>query len=279
MASVLFACQSQALALEGASSWLSNDQGRMRLVSAVDATAETMLVGLQVELDPGWKIYWRSPGESGLPPHFDWSRSENVAHVATLWPAPKRYTIFGFDTFAYADEVVYPLRVRPGNAAKPVRLELKLDYGLCREICIPYTAELSLRLPVAAAKPTVFAPLLERYLRRVPVVVEGGGMAGGLAVASAAVEGAAGQEVLIVRLRSETALGMPDILVEEAVPGAPPYHFSRPEFSAAGSGGRDMTARIAVSHTKMRSVTGKTLILTVIDGGRAIERRISLPAK
>ena len=60
------------------------------------------LAGLRLTLARGWKTYWRSPGEAGVPPSFDWSRSENVAGVEVLWPRPKFFDSFGLTTIGYA---------------------------------------------------------------------------------------------------------------------------------------------------------------------------------
>ncbi|HCX68676.1 MAG TPA: hypothetical protein DHK64_14410, partial [Rhodobiaceae bacterium] len=55
--------------------------------------------GLHLELSKGWKTYWRSPGEVGIPPSIDWAGSENIENVEFLWPAPERFTAFGIENF------------------------------------------------------------------------------------------------------------------------------------------------------------------------------------
>src|SRR5438552_1656004 len=82
-----------AAAEEAASAWVRNEHAALRLIAAATATgnADTIQVGLQFELRPGWKTYWRSPGDAGFPPRGDWSRSSNVADVSVAWPAPERF--------------------------------------------------------------------------------------------------------------------------------------------------------------------------------------------
>ncbi|MCH8998360.1 MAG: hypothetical protein IID48_08850, partial [Proteobacteria bacterium] len=94
--------------------WVDQEQVRLRLVAASSATgeAETLNLGLHFKLEPGWKIYWRSPGEAGYPPSVDWSGSENLAEVRLNWPVPRRFSLFGFETFGYYDEVVLPVDAR-----------------------------------------------------------------------------------------------------------------------------------------------------------------------
>ena len=100
--------------------------------------------GLDIELDKGWKTYWRMPGDAGIPPQFDWSRSRNVKSVEVLWPAPQRFHDQGGETIGYKDRVVFPLAHRSGKSAmQPVELDLSLFFGVCEDICIPGKAELT----------------------------------------------------------------------------------------------------------------------------------------
>ena len=118
---------------------------RVRLISGGRQDGR-LLAGVEIVLDRGFKTYWRNPGESGLPPRFDWTDSHNAAAIDLLWPAPKRTEDAGGVSYTYADRVVFPILVTPGNPNAPVRLDLTLEYGVCREICIPARAELSLDL-------------------------------------------------------------------------------------------------------------------------------------
>lgn len=139
-----------ATALAEASAWVNGLHSRVQLVAAAGGAQPARLAGLVIRLDPGFKTYWRHPGESGLPPAFDWSGSTNVAGVEVLWPAPARLADPDGVSYGYRDGVVLPLRVTPRDAGAPVRLALKLDYGVCRDICIPARAELAVKLPLGA---------------------------------------------------------------------------------------------------------------------------------
>lgn len=99
-------------------------------------------VGVQIKLEPGWKTYWRLPGETGVAPRFDWSGSENLKQAQVLYPAPTRFMDPDGETIGFAGEVVFPVLIEPLDGAKPVTLRLQLEYGLCKEICIPAKAEL-----------------------------------------------------------------------------------------------------------------------------------------
>jgi suppressor for copper-sensitivity B len=140
LALLLWVLAAPVLAAEpGASDWFETDQGRMRLVAA-SATE----LGLEFDMAPGWKIYWRSPGDAGYPPAIDWRGSENLAGAEILWPAPRRFSVLGIDTVGYEGKVVLPIAARPADPAAPLHLHAAVDFLTCREICIPYQAALTL---------------------------------------------------------------------------------------------------------------------------------------
>ena len=124
------------------------------------------VAGLSIALAPGWKTYWRAPGEAGLPPVFDWSGSSNVAAVTVEWPAPEVFDSFGVTTLGYSGEVVLPLVVTPADPALPVSLRLALDYGVCRDICVPASAELTLE--IAPDAPPEAGALIAAHRARAP---------------------------------------------------------------------------------------------------------------
>ncbi len=122
-----------------------------RLVAGWEEAAGRRLAGLVVDLAPGWKTYWRKPGEAGIPPTFDWSGSENLAGVEVLWPAPVVFHTFDILTIGYEERMILPLRIAAEDPSQPVRLSLALFYGLCEDICIPARADLSLEIAPGAA--------------------------------------------------------------------------------------------------------------------------------
>jgi DsbC/DsbD-like thiol-disulfide interchange protein len=93
--------------------------------------------GIEIKLDAGWKTYWRYPGDSGVPPRFDFAGSDNLRNVQVLWPAPHRFTDESGTSIGYKDAVLFPLHVTARDPGKPVRLKLKLDYAICEKLCVP----------------------------------------------------------------------------------------------------------------------------------------------
>ncbi|MEM9782952.1 MAG: protein-disulfide reductase DsbD domain-containing protein [Pseudomonadota bacterium] len=98
--------------------------------------------GLVMEIKPGWKTYWRAPGEAGVPPRLDWSRSRNLSHVAIDWPRPEMFESFGYMTLGYGGRVVLPLTLTPEDPARPITLALEADVGVCRDICVFETVQI-----------------------------------------------------------------------------------------------------------------------------------------
>lgn len=112
------------------------------------------MAGLQLSLAPGWKTYWRSPGEAGIPPLFNWSGSENVRSVLVHWPRPVVFLTNGLQSIGYHDGVTLPLEVTAIDPAKPVILRAHVELGICRDICLPATIELSSLLTAPGASNT-----------------------------------------------------------------------------------------------------------------------------
>jgi len=103
--------------------------------------------GVEIKLDPGWKTYWRDPGDSGVPPTFDFTGSENVKSTTVLWPAPERFPDgAGGHSIGYMGHFILPLRIAPEQVARVASLHLKLDYAICGTLCVPAEAKLDLAL-------------------------------------------------------------------------------------------------------------------------------------
>src|SRR6202158_2457415 len=118
LAAVTAATISQpANALE-ASTWQPDTHSAVPLIAGGLRPSDTLMrAGIEIKLDPGWKTYWRYPGDSGVPPRFDFTRSENLESVRLLWPAPKRFGGPGDTSIGYEGDVIFPLRVLPRDPA------------------------------------------------------------------------------------------------------------------------------------------------------------------
>src|SRR6516162_9060007 len=129
---------------QDASPWQRDGHSAVRLLAGSRSGA-VLLGGIAFQLQPGWKTYWRTPGDSGVPPRFDFSKSDNVEAVTVLWPAPTRFDdgASGYSV-GYHDQVVLPLRIVAKTVDKPVTLRADINYAVCEKLCIPVEASIEL---------------------------------------------------------------------------------------------------------------------------------------
>ncbi|MDJ0627892.1 MAG: protein-disulfide reductase DsbD family protein [Rhodobacter sp.] len=106
----------------------------------------THLSALRVQLAPGWKTYWRAPGEAGIPPRFDWTGSDNLASVAFHWPVPDVFYQNGMRTVGYERELVLPMELTPKRAGGDISVQAEIEIGVCEDICIPISVRVSAEL-------------------------------------------------------------------------------------------------------------------------------------
>lgn len=144
LAIVTFTLAPAVVQAQDASPWIIDGHASVRLLAG-SRNGPVMLGGIDLKLDKGWKTYWRTPGDSGVPPRLDFSKSENVEAVTVLWPAPKAFPDgAGGTAFGYHDEVVIPLRIAVHDPDKPVTLRANINYAVCEKLCVPLESELTL---------------------------------------------------------------------------------------------------------------------------------------
>src|SRR6266481_4141944 len=144
-ATLLVGLSSIPVRADDSSPWQRDAHSAIRLLAG-SRSGTVLLGGVAIQLQPGWKTYWRTPGDSGVPPRFDFSKSDNVEAVTVLWPAPKKFDDgAGGTALGYKQQVVLPLRIVAKNADKPVTLRADINYAVCDKLCIPVdaTAELT----------------------------------------------------------------------------------------------------------------------------------------
>jgi len=146
---------------QDASPWTRDQHSAVRLLAGSRSGA-VLLGGIAFQLQAGWKTYWRTPGDSGVPPRFDFSKSENVEAVTVLWPAPLKFDDgAGGQSLGYHDQIVLPLRIVTKNADKPVTLRVDINYAVCEKLCIPVeaSAELGFSSVASTEDTALFAAL------------------------------------------------------------------------------------------------------------------------
>ncbi|MEZ5816345.1 MAG: protein-disulfide reductase DsbD family protein [Hyphomicrobiaceae bacterium] len=189
-----------------ASSWTREQAAQVRLIAgsvAAPGHATRVYAGLEIELDDGWKTYWRNPGTSGVPPQVDLDGSENLAKAELMFPAPIRFKGRDGDTIGYKKHVVLPVALTPKDPSKPIVLKVAAEFGLCREVCIPVTHTLGLTVPQNAAVLSSTGRLSEA-LSKVPV------------------EGASGAKVpRLERVTARLTGEKPEVVIDARFPGQP----------------------------------------------------------
>jgi len=133
----------------------------------------THVAGLQILLAPGWKTYWRAPGDGGIPPLFSWAGSDNLSAQATLWPTPEVSTKNGIRTIGYRDEVVWPMLFTPRDAGEEIHITARINLGVCEDVCIPVTLDITGALPATGG---MRDPRITDALARQPLPAKKGGV-------------------------------------------------------------------------------------------------------
>ncbi len=214
--------------------------------------------GLHIQLAKGWKFYWRTPGEGGVPAQFDWTASRNVARVDVAWPAPKRIQLGNSEIYGYGGEVVLPLRVERQQADQDYGLDLTVEYGVCKDICILRNDRLILRSQDAV--PVGNIALLAKWRARVPQPAA----QAGLQLVSHRLK----PDRLVVELKSQVPLQNPDLFVE----GAADSWFGRPAIAISADG---RAARFDMAASYPPGKAGQPLRLTLVDS--VLQAELVLP--
>lgn len=147
---------------EDASPWIRDTYSSVRLIAG-SRSGNVLLGGIGFQLEPGWKTYWRTPGDSGVPPRIDFAKSDNVESVTILWPVPTQFPDgAGGISFGYKNQVLLPLRIIAKSSDKPVTLRATINYAVCEKLCIPVEAAAELAfLSVASTEDNAIAAALE----------------------------------------------------------------------------------------------------------------------
>jgi DsbC/DsbD-like thiol-disulfide interchange protein len=256
---------------QDASAWDKQRNSEARLIAGTavkTADAAYLRAGLELRLDPGWKTYWRDPGDSGVPPTFDFSGSDNVKSVTVEWPAPERFPDgAGGNSIGYVGRIVLPLRVyQKDAAAKPTAVRLKLGYAVCGNLCVPAEANLELALSGNGAEEAT----LEKEELHVPRrVAPGAGK--GLAVISAHREPGDGHDHVVVEVAAPKEATV-DLFAEGPTPD-----WSLPLPEPAGTDGELRRFTFDLDGLPPGAdATGVTLTFTLVSGDDAIEVPIRL---
>jgi DsbC/DsbD-like thiol-disulfide interchange protein len=145
----IFACLGALPARAAGDGWVVGGNSRARLNwcgTNTPAPADPragLLAFVELQLDPGWKTYWRMPGDAGVAPAFEVDTPNNVAKATVYYPAPHRMPDQGGEAVGYKTSVIFPVRIDPRDAKAPVPLVISAAYGICKNICVPVELKLT----------------------------------------------------------------------------------------------------------------------------------------
>ena len=217
--------------------------------------SQFLSAGLKIELEEGWKAYWRSPGEVGLPPEIDWEGSTNLESVDMLWPAPTRFRAFGIENFGYAKQVIFPLQLRLANSDRAAELKGLVDLLICSNVCIPERFELTLPVPLGTGVDAKAATDIATWAARVPVA----GPESAIAVSGASLKQ---DQALVVQMTRPSGWNNPDLFPEFGAGSA----FGAPDIRLTS----DRTGLWASIPILALSEEQTSLRITVVDEGVAV---------
>jgi len=272
LVAMIWAADASTAHAQDASAWDKGLHSAARLIAGAahkSADGAWLRAGLEIKLDRGWHTYWRYPGDSGVPPTFDFADSENVKSATVLWPAPKPFLDgTGGHSIGYFGDVVFPLQIIAVDATKPSWLHAKLGYAVCSELCLPAEASLQLALSGEGGVQEVLLVAAEaRVPRHVPL-----GAGSGLAILSVHRETANGHERVVVDVAAPDGVPV-DLLAEGPTPN---WALPLPEPSPGGGPGVrrfvfDLDGLPLGAH-----VDGATLTLTAVAPEDSIEVSVNL---
>ncbi|MFC3053459.1 protein-disulfide reductase DsbD domain-containing protein [Kordiimonas pumila] len=257
---VLLVCVSNAAF--GAESQWQDHEGivQTRIITATDSLSDKgqVLMGWEARLASGWKTYWRSPGEAGLPVRVFVDGNEQEI----LYPYPERFDLFGLETYGYSDRVLLPFRISKMVSSGTV---IQADFMVCKEVCIPFKSTYQLENQDAGDHDII----LKNWLQKVPVQENSDQT--GLIIDSVKVMGPVGRQKLVVDLTGQKQLTSADILVE----AGESFHFGKPAVRLLENGTKARLVLGGMSASGAPDLRGQVLRLTATDGhGVTIDKTI-----
>ena len=241
------------------SNWVGDPAiGEARLISSVTATGDLQALPLALEfrLAPGWKIYWRTPGEAGLPPTIDLLADGDAVISQIKWPVPKRFNAFGFDNFGYDSAVILPLQVSGHRRGSSVQLRGQIEALVCADICVPLGGSVALTMPAGPASPTVDSRAIAQATALVPRQAAGNPLF--------AVE-RVWQAADALHMQFAAPLAIDDIFIE----GVAGVAFKKPRMN-----GTD--AVIAIETSTPLDLVGRGITATIIAGDQFAEQSFTI---
>jgi DsbC/DsbD-like thiol-disulfide interchange protein len=251
-------------AVASSSAWIETQGGNVRLVSAGEPGPDGRLRGvLEVALKPGWKTYWRDPGDAGVPPRIDVSASTNVSGADIDFPAPSLFDD-GYSVWAGYDRPVrLPVTFTIPAPERFAFIKADLFLGICQTICIPVSGEVMLDPGSAPHDPADVAIVSSAFAALPSPAHDGFGISA--------------VRVDDTTLLVQASLPAPSTQAQLFVAGNDRWTFGRPEAVDAGPGKAIFKA--PVLGRRDRADAGQEIHYTLVAGGDSVSGTFELPSK
>lgn len=253
-------------ALAETGDWGEGSKAEVRLIAGGFAPDGTLDAAIEIIMPDGWHTYWRTPGDAGIAPTFNFSGSENVGNVTVSFPVPERYDDGVSVSNVYVNSVVLPLTVPVSDATRPVSLSVAVDLGVCADVCVPDAASASLVVQPGETDPSA-AAVIAAARERLP----GAPVPGVLAVESVTRDGGTDKRP-IFRVTAATPSPHDAQIFVEGPEDWSPY---QPELAAVDAGKGVWTSKFSRLGSKT-PIAGAQIRVTIVDGDRAIEQTVPL---
>ncbi len=258
-----------------ASEWSQTPQQKVRLIGGAYEEGKATL-GVEFELQPGWKLYWHISGDVGLPTEINWQRSTNIQSAEVFWPVPERDVLSidgekALESFVYHNHVVLPLIVTPEDPSADVNAKIQVHYSVCKEICIPLIADLALKIS-PGYQDLQMQNVIREFWNKTP---QRNG-ANGMSVQTMEFFSTPQSEYSIeIGAFSEQGFTNADAIIT----ADGPFQFSQPEVSYS-NGKRKATLRSVVTFLEPNTPLAPGMMVSILlhDEGRAVEARLPISA-
>jgi DsbC/DsbD-like thiol-disulfide interchange protein len=241
------------------SEWTNSEGGRMRLVAISQPRNDAILALLQIEPKPGWKTYWRDPGDAGMPPQLDFTGSTNLVFRSIAFPVPEIGTDDGGRFVGYHQPVSLIVEFAKPLPDAPSTINLNAIVGICEKVCLPFMASFSVPL-------TPGQPESEEFMQ--------------LQLAQSALPEKPGKDFAINNLHLSADKKVIEAEVKIPNAEAPQVAILPPPGLRLGEveidTGADKTAHIRIPVISDKAGSDRTITMLVKSGGRAIETTLAL---
>lgn len=242
------------------SEWVKSEGGAVRIVADSPQPDGTIPAILDIRLQPGWKTYWQEPGASGIPPQVTIDPQTGISFSGLRFPAPKAFHDGVASYTGYDRSVAFPLLLKREKSGD-LTLKASVFLGICKDICIPVQANLSLHLPAGLAKNPLDGARIADAASALPEPPSDT-----FKITAASFDPAAKR----IHVQLKVPQGTGETHADLFIAGPPGYSFGKPE-NVSNAGGQ-MTAEIPVRiPSKGGTLKSGSVLLVARAGGRSME--------